>query len=233
MMPWIMTQTWYGLLFAHWPVPAAQLRPLIPPPLQLDTYDGEAWLAVVPFGMRDIRVRGLPAVPYLSHFPEINVRTYVVHDGKPGVWFLSLDVPRTAAVWAARTFFHLPYYRANICMKMATEGGSVAYESERMGLDGRKRHFRGTYRPVSEVCAAAAGTLEYWLTERYCLYTAHRSRVYRGDIMHRPWPLQLAEADIEANAMAPDFAASIKGTKPLLHYADRLSTRICPLVRVT
>src|SRR6266404_10006502 len=111
--PWAMAQSWHDLLFAHWQVDAAALRPLLPPQLQIDTFGGSAWLAVVPFRMTGVRLPGTPALPWLSAFPELNVRTYVTCDGEPGVWFFSLDAGNALAVAIARAWFHLPYFRAH------------------------------------------------------------------------------------------------------------------------
>ena len=111
---WDMTMTWHSLAFLHWPVAAESLQASIPEPLVLDTFAGQAWLGVVPFGMSNVRPRWAPPLPGVSRFPEINVRTYVTHDGKPGVWFYSLDATNWLAVRGARALFHLPYYDARI-----------------------------------------------------------------------------------------------------------------------
>src|ERR1700758_2464987 len=111
---WIMMQTWHDLLFAHWPIRQEQLRPLVPPQLPLDTFDGQCWVGVVPFWMSGVRARGVPPLPGLARFPELNVRTYVAYKDKPGVYFFSLDAANFPAVWAARTFFHLPYFYARM-----------------------------------------------------------------------------------------------------------------------
>src|SRR5580700_1193759 len=135
---WVMKQTWHHLPFAHWPLPAERMRPLVPAQLDLDTFDGQCWVAVVPFRMSGIRGRGLPPLPGLSRFPELNVRTYVTYGGKPGVYFFSLDAASRAAVWAARRFYHLPYYHAR--METTREGNDVAYHSLRLESGGE---FRG------------------------------------------------------------------------------------------
>jgi uncharacterized protein len=212
-----MAQTWCDLLFAHWPVPAATLRPLVPPQLELDLWNGEGWLGVVPFRMQGIRPRGMPAVPILSATPEINVRTYVVRDGQPGVFFFSLDAASALVVWGARRFFGLPYYRA--CMESHNEGDGVRYRSLRAGGGAE---FRGWYRPTEEVQRARAGALDHWLTERYCLYTA----TSRAAILHEPWPLQPAEARIDVNTMARAAGIELPARAPLLHFARRLDVRV-------
>src|SRR5271168_4463454 len=165
---WIMAQSWHDLLFAHWPVPAAILRPHIPARLAIDTFEGQGWLGVVPFRMSGVRLRGTPALPWLSAFPELNVRTYVVADGKPGVWFFSLDARNPAAVAIARAWFHLPYFRAR--MQCAARDGSIHYSSERTHHGASPAALRVNYRPAGEIFEAKPGSLEHFLTERYCLY---------------------------------------------------------------
>jgi uncharacterized protein len=219
-----MTQTWHDLLFAHWPVPYAAMRPLVPAQLTLDTYDGQCWAGVIPFHMRGIRGRGLPPLPGLSRFPELNVRTYVAHAGKAGVYFFSLDAGNLAAVWAARRFYYLPYFHAAMSSKEVS--GNIHYASRRFSGGAE---FRGQYRVVTEVCVRERGSIENWLTERYCLYTVHAGRVYRGEIHHGPWPLQDAEAEFEANTAASASGISLPATAPLLHFARRLEVLIWPL----
>src|SRR5688572_17977314 len=160
---WQWRQSWLDLLFLHWPVPAAALRPLIPAALELQERDGAAWLGLVPFRMEGVMRRPLPDLPWVSAFPELNVRTYVELDGKPGVWFLSLDATNALAVWAARRFFHLPYFRAD--MRLSQSGDSIDYVSARRQSSFA---FRGAYRPLGAVYDSAPGTLENFLTERYC-----------------------------------------------------------------
>ncbi len=216
-----MSMTWEDLLFAHWPVPVETLRPLIPRGLEIDRFENEAWLGVVPFRMADTRLRGLPAFPGTAAFPELNVRTYVTVGGKPGVWFFSLDAGSRLAVRTARTFFHLPYFEARMTAK--TTGGTIYYESARTHRGAPKADFRASYRPLGEICAATAGSIEQWLVERYCLYSAdRRERIWRGEIHHAPWPLQSAEAEIEKNTMAATLGIALPDTPPLLHFARRL-----------
>lgn len=221
-----MKQTWRDLLFAHWPIPAAVLRPLVPPELDLHIFDGECWLAVTPFHMTGIRGRGLPPVPGVSAFPELNVRTYVNYGEKPGVYFFSLDAANRAAVWAARQFYRLPYFHAE--MHVEIKGERVGYLSRRSEGEAE---FRGSYRPMSEVQLRERGSLAHWLTERYCLYTVAHGQVYRGEIHHEPWPLQDAEAEIESNTMASAAKIELPATAPLLHFARCLEVLIWPLRR--
>lgn len=229
--PWVMAMRWHDLLFAHWPLAPDALRPHIPAGLTLDTYDGRAWLGVVPFRMSGVRPRGVPALPWFSAFPELNVRTYVTASGKPGVWFFSLDAANLVAVEGARRVFHLAYFHAQ--MRCIEKVGWIEYRCRRTDrrpasgqplarrFDGDGR-FEGRYRPTGEVFHAQPGTLDYFLTERYCLYAADgRGRVYRGDIHHAPWPLQRAQAEISVNTMAAADGFTLPDAPPLLHFARR------------
>lgn len=219
-----MAMRWLDLLFAHWPVPAAALRPYIPAGLALDTFDRAAWLGVVPFRMAGVRPRLVPPLPGISAFPELNVRTYVTAERKPGVWFFSLDAANPLAVEAARLGFHLPYFRAG--MACEPQGDGVRYTSERTHRGAAPATFTGSYRPTGPVYRAAPGSLEHWLTERYCLYAANRAGdIWRGDIHHMPWPLQPAEAEIEHTTMTNQIGLRLPATRPLLHFARELDVR--------
>nr|WP_248930996.1 DUF2071 domain-containing protein [Paenibacillus hamazuiensis] len=225
---WIMKQIWHDLLFAHWPVRPQEIREMIPSGMTLDTFDGFAWIGVVPFRMSGIRLRGLPPIPFTDRFPEINVRTYVTVNGKPGVYFFSLDAANRLAVQTAKTFFHLPYFYAE--MECTNEDGIIRYRSRRKNTTETPVAFEGRYKPVSPVFYASQGSWEYWLTERYCLYTTNRKReVVRGDILHLPWPLQQAEADIGLNTMMTAQSIKPSGQKPHLHFSKRLEVWIWPL----
>jgi len=223
-----MEQKWHDLLFAHWPVAAAAMRELVPRQLQLDVYDGTCWVGVVPFWMSGVRARGTPPLPGVSRFAELNVRTYVTFGGKAGVYFFSLDAASRLAVKAARAFYHLPYFFAD--MKVESAGAHILYSSIRCGSNAE---FRGRYGPVGPVVVRAPGTLEHWLTERYCLYTVHRGRVWRGEIHHSPWPLQDAFAEIELNTMADVAGIALPDTKPLLHFSGYQDVLIWRLTRVS
>jgi uncharacterized protein YqjF (DUF2071 family) len=217
---WVMAQIWHDLLFAHWPVPQAILRPRIPAQLAIDTFDGQGWLGVVPFRMSGVRLRGTSAVPWLSAFPELNVRTYVVADGKPGVWFFSLDAGNAIAVAIARAWFHLPYFRARMSCEEAH--GWIAYSSERTHRGAASGAWHGHYGPVGEAFSAQPGSLDHFLTERYCLYTAGREGgILRGEIHHAPWPLQAAKAELRKNTMAEAAGFPLPAEPPILHFSKR------------
>jgi uncharacterized protein len=216
---WFMTQTWSDLLFAHWPVDAAVLRPMVPAALDLDLFAGQAWIGVVPFQMSNVAPRFVPVMPGVSAFPELNVRTYVRADGKPGVLFLSLDADSALAVGGARTLFNLPYYRAD--MTITKGGGEVHYRSRRHATP--HPELIATYRGHGDEQTAVPGTLEHFLTERYCLYGLnHRAIPYRLEIHHLPWPLQSASAEIHSNTMAEAAGIRLPDVAPLLHFAKRL-----------
>lgn len=224
---WTWQQAWYDLLFAHWPVDSAVLRPLVPAELEIDTHDGQAWIGVVPFRMR-IQRRGLPGIPTARHFPELNVRTYVKHQGKPGVWFFSLDASSLLAVWGARMFFHLPYFHAQ--MSVRRDGEWIDYTSVRRGP--QPARFAARYRPVVPVGLAEHGSLEHWLTERYCLFARSRKGIWWcGDIHHAPWPLQAAEAEIRENLMLAPLGLPRPEGQPLLHFAREINVALWPLAR--
>lgn len=215
-----MAQRWHELLFAHWPVPAGVLRALVPPSLELDTREGQAWLGVIPFRMSGVRLRGTPAMPRLSAFPELNVRTYVVRDGKPGVWFFSLDAGNAAAVAVARAWFHLPYFRAR--MRSSGNGEWIEYRSARTHPGAPAAELALRYRPLGEERETEPGSLAHWLTERYCLYAAGgRGRMLRGEIHHAPWRLRSADAEFERNTMAAALGMALPETPPILYFAQR------------
>ena len=229
--PWVFSQSWHHLLFAHWPVPPDALRPLIPGGLQLDTFEGQAWLGVVPFDIRSFKLRDLVPLPFMSAFPELNVRTYVTGKDKPGVWFFSLDAASKLAVAGARAIYHLPYFNAS--MSVRVEGETVHYWSRRTHRNALPAEFVGTYRPTGPVYRSQPGTLDHWLTERYCLYAAdRRGRLYRGEIHHHPWPLQPAEPEITTNTMAMAHGIHLPDLLPLLHYARRLDVAMWPVYRI-
>jgi uncharacterized protein YqjF (DUF2071 family) len=229
--PWIMRQTWRELLFAHWALPPEALRPRLPAGLALDTYEGRAWLGAVPFRMTGVRLRSLPPIPTTFRLGEINLRTYVVAEDKPGVLFFSLDASSPLAVAGARLAYFLPYFLARFSIDR--RGDAVTYASRRAHPGAPAAEFAGTYRPIGPVFTPHPGSLADWLTARYCLYTAGpRGRLYRGEIHHGPWPLQPAALELAANTMASCSGMELPDSPPLLHYAERIDMLAWPLRRV-
>ncbi len=241
--PWVVTMSWLDLLFAHWRCEPATLAALLPAGLELDTFDGRAYLGLVPFRMEKVGPRGLGwlpgRLPGPRAFPELNVRTYVVKDGKPGVWFLSLDAASSLAVWGARTSFHLPYFHAEITAddvsrspasgdvsRLPASGGTngwIHFASRRTDRRLGAGELRARFRGAGERPQARPGSLEHWLTERYCLYAADdRGHVRRGDIHHLPWPLQDAEVEIETNTVVEAHGLTLDGPPELVHFVRRI-----------
>ena len=225
-----MAQRWHDLLFAHWPVAAADLRALVPPQLEIDLYENQAWIGVVPFRMSGVRLRATPSLPWLSAFPELNVRTYVTHGGKPGVWFFSLDAANPIAVAVARAWFHLPYFRTRIrCRSEATlssrtnpgSNATIVYRSSRIHPGAPPALLECVYRGAGPPFEPRSGSLEHFLTERYCLYAADPiGNLFRGEIHHPPWLLQeTAEVAFHSNTMAQAAGLTLPSAPPLLHFA--------------
>jgi hypothetical protein len=217
--PWVLRQRWLDLLFVHWPVPATRVRRFVPPSLDIDEFDGTTWVGIVPFRIEGLTWRFMPDLPYFSSFPEVNLRVYVIAAGKPGVWFISLDADNAAAVIGARAAFALPYWRAKMTMHRADH--EITFQSVRR--QNREIAFGVRYAPVGEATETAPGTLEYFLTERYCLYSLYRDGgVRRLDIHHPPWRLRRADAEIETNTLASGQGFRIDSAEPpLLHFSAR------------
>jgi uncharacterized protein YqjF (DUF2071 family) len=212
---WVMGQSWERLAFLHWPVEPGMLGAMLPPGITPDEFAGSAWIGVTPFEVHSFRLRVTLPIPLVSTFPEINVRTYVTSNDKPGIWFMSLDTSNWLAVLAARTAYRLPYHRARQAVRR--RDGWVEFASAR-----EEAGFAGRYRPIGRVYEADPGTFEYFMAERYCLYTLDQhERLLRGDIHHRPWPLQRAEVEITRNSMARPYGIELTD-EPRAHYAERL-----------
>jgi uncharacterized protein len=224
--PWMMLQSWQTLLFAHWRVEPSSVRALVPEELELDLHGGAAWIGVTPFLLSGLRLRLMPSLPGVSEFPELNLRTYVRCHGRAGIFFFSLDAGSRLAVAGARSFFGLPYRKA--VMEMEQAGGWTRFRSQR--ADGSAA-FRARYRPTGDVFQPRPGSLEAFLTERYALFTVLRSgKVLRGDIHHAPWPLQAAEGEVSAGALAEAEGVVLPEGEPRLHYSERQDTLIWPPV---
>ena len=218
------------MLLVHWRVKADELRRLVPAKLEVETFDGFAWLGLAAFRVTALRLRGTLPLPGLSSFREANVRTYVTAGGRPGIWFFSLDVASRLAAAPARRLYHLPYFHAR--MSLRRHGDWIEVESARTAKADRPVVFSARYRPGGPVFAAARGSLEHFLAERYCLYAVDgRGRLGRAEIHHAAWPLQPAEAELGLNTMAPE-GISIPNQPPLAHSVAERDVLIWPLHRV-
>jgi uncharacterized protein len=229
--PWLMAQTWEDLLFAHWPIAPESLRPRLPDAIPLDLREGTAWVSVTPFRVGALRLRGTLHLPGITAFPELNVRTYTTIDEKPGIWFMSLDAGSALAVAGARRTYRLPYFEAS--MEAREDGGWIHYRSRRVSADGEPAELVGRYRPTGPAGPPVPGSLEHWLTERYCLYVIdERGALLRADIHHPPWPLQPAEAHFDLNTMAEPYGIARRANPSMVQFARRQDVVIWPLRRV-
>ncbi|HEX8560344.1 MAG TPA: DUF2071 domain-containing protein [Pyrinomonadaceae bacterium] len=226
----LMRQWWGRLLFMHWPVEVSALRRLVPPQLSIDTFGGQAWVGVVPFRMWGVRASFAPPVPGLSSFLELNVRTYVHHRGVPGVWFCSLDIDSAVARWGGRQFYHLPYHTAG--MEMRRRANRIEFASRRLAGDAPPADFRAAWAVGEPLPAAEPDSLEFFLTERYCLYTVNREQLYRCRVFHEPWPLRAAAVEAHESTMLEALGVAQPAGAPLAHYAEELKVDIWPLLRV-
>lgn len=231
-----MTQRWNDLLFAHWQLPVTAIAPLLPEGIQVDTFQGTAWLGVVPFWMDRVKFRGVPPIPGANRFPELNLRTYVRDEqsGTPGVWFFSLEASNLLAVLFARTFYHLPYYWSEMRLDQRDEREFVYFSRRRM--TSQPVIFEARYRglgPTRRLAESPPGSLEYFLTERYCVFTRdHEGQPMRANIHHIPWPLEEAEADISRNDLAEAVGIRLPNVEPVLHYSRRLAVYVWQLDRL-
>ncbi|QRG65079.1 YqjF family protein [Brevibacillus choshinensis] len=226
-----MTQTWEHLLFAHWAVPPALIRPLVPHSLEIDTYEGVGWISIIPFRMTGVRLRCLPPIPYTTSFPEINVRTYVKASGKSGIYFLSLDASNPLITTIAKRWYRLPYYQASMDFRLNREG--VTIQSKRAGSQAQAKQFSAVYGPDSDVFQAKGGTLENWLTERYTLFCEcmRTKRLHGANVYHEPWRLQKAVLQIEQNSLSHQHI-SLTDPPELALYARGVQSIVWPIQQI-
>ncbi len=227
---WSVFMRWHDLLFAHWRVDHDAIRPLIPDALELETFDRSAWVGVVPFHMSGIRHRLAPAIPGARRFPELNVRTYVRERSgqqRTGVWFFSLDAAHRLAVEVARRAFHLNYCTARItCDRAPGPNGGVVYETTRTDKRNPTAELSCGYRPIGPAFRAEPGSLEHWLTERYCMYAASApgptQRVWCSEIHHEHWSLRPAAWTCQTLDMTRLLGIELEGEPESLLFADRI-----------
>jgi len=224
---WTMHMSWQELLFAHWPFSPEVVRERIaatfggiPAGLEIDTFEGSCYLGVVPFRMARTGLRFWPTLLGPHTFPELNARTYVCYKDRPGVLFFSLDAASRLAVFTARRWFYLPYFNARMSIDA---GEKIHYRSTRTHRGAPVAEFEARYGAAGPVYNSAPGTLERWLTERYCLYSiGPRQSLWRGEIHHKLWPLQPARAEISLNTMAASHGFVLPDEKPILHYVKNI-----------
>lgn len=219
--PWRMRMTWHDLLFAHYPIPLEQLRPLVPESLQIDTFDGSAWIGIVPFWMSGVAPRWMPGLPGVSRFPELNVRTYVSAGNRPGVWFFTLDADNRMAVEVARRTYHLNYLKAR--MDLSRRGPWLHYTSRRVDRRFAPAEYECEYRPIGRGFKTQPGTFAHWSTARYCLYTTNsQGQLFRGDIDHPPWVLHSAQLVTHKNSLLESLGLETLRSRPVLYYAHQM-----------
>jgi uncharacterized protein YqjF (DUF2071 family) len=227
----LIHQKWGKLLFMHWRIDKELLAPLLPSQLSIDTFDGSAWIGVIPFTMWGIRGSFLPPIPGTSAFHELNVRTYVHLNGVPGVWFFSLDAANKLAVWGARKFYYLPYFNAE--MSLEQTGNRIDYTSKRTDSRGPAAELRTSWAIGEHLPKASGNSIEFFLTERYCLYGERKGELFRARIHHQPWPLQRAELLSLDSTMIESLELPTPAGITLLHYAEKISVEIWPIERIT
>lgn len=236
--PAIMRMNWRYLLFLHWPVPADQLRALIPPQLELDLFEGTAYVGLVPFTMTGVRPVGVPPVPGLSSFHETNVRTYVrLGDRDPGVWFFSLDAANGIAVKLARSLFHLPYHYARMLLEHELRSGpdsplSILYAGVRRWPGPLPGSYAIRATPRGTVQPASAATLEHFLVERYLLYSIRKNQLYQGRVHHTPYPLQPAKLLSLDESLLAAVGLDRPTTTPIAHFSVGVNVQVFPLQRI-
>jgi uncharacterized protein YqjF (DUF2071 family) len=233
---WAMTQRWNDLLFVHWPVPASSIQALLPEGLQVDTFQGSAWLGVVPFWMDRIKVRGAPLIPGASCYAELNLRTFVrdQRTRTPGTFSLSLDASNLLTVGVGRFFHRLPYHWAEMRLEQGKDRDFSFFSRRR--LTNHPVLFQARYRglgPTRKLAESCCGSIEYFLMERNCVFSTNRSgQLLRANLHHIAWPLEEAEAQIDRNDLAAEFGIQLPNQDPVLHYMRRLAVYIWPAERV-
>jgi uncharacterized protein YqjF (DUF2071 family) len=221
-----MEQRWENVLFCHWRYPVEAVREVVPDGFDIDTRDGSAWVSVVPLRLAHVHLRDLPQIPELSHFAELNVRTYVIRNGQPGVWFLSIDAANSVCSWIGRWVFHAPYHDADVRLD---GDGPYEFASDRDG--GAK--FEVRYEPTGDPFQPESTSLELFLTERYAMYVrTNGGRVLLGPVRHEPWVLQHALADITLNTVLETAGLPAPGTVPLTFYSASTTSEVWPLDHV-
>ncbi|MEM6790129.1 MAG: DUF2071 domain-containing protein [Myxococcota bacterium] len=220
-------QRWRTLLFMHWEVDPNIIQATLPDGLEVDTFEGRAFLGVVPFTMRDVAPPWSPSVPGISNFHELNVRTYVVRDGLPGVWFYSLEAASTVAVAIARLKWKLPYFRASMRLEQADD--VIDYESRRLFPGPKPATFSARWRVGSELPTPTLGSLEYFLVERYVLFAQQGPRLQVGRVHHAPYRIHAADIEALDEGVTAPLGFALEGAPPLVHYSPGVDVDVYAL----
>ena len=225
-------QRWRSLLFVHWEIPVTALRALIPPSLEIDTFEGKAYVGLIPFDIPEVRpLKVLPRVPTAGRFLETNLRTYVRHRGQPGIWFFSLEAESSLAVVGARAAYGLPYYRAR--MHMTEPAGGIHYQSERLAPGPRPANLRVAYSIGEPLGNALPGSLEHFLIERYTLYAQHWGLgLVRANVRHQPYPLRRASVSAVEESLTRAAGLFALGDRTPDFYSQGVDVDIFPPERV-
>lgn len=225
--PWLWSQHWLDLLFAHWQVSAEALRPHVPSALEIDTWNGLAFVSAVAFRMDHIRPRGLPSLGWFSRFLELNLRTYVIYRGEPAVYFLSIHASKRVAVLLARCFTPLPYVFAHMRCRREAAGG-FRYDSERCSANG-DIVFKTDFAPTGAAPETVSESLDTWLLERYCLYADDaRGNLFRAVVQHRRWTYQPISGTISANTLGHPFGLDLTRPPDQVHFSPGVRAVIWP-----
>lgn len=224
-----MKQRWDDVLFLHWPVQPELLRPLLPKGVELDLFEGNAWIGFVFFEVNGLRPRLIPPIPFVNTFPELNVRTYIRRNGKPGVYFLSMDATNKIAIKMARATYSLPYLYADISLKRSAT--SVSLSSIRKERDFPRESLQVKYKPTGENIPNEEGSLTHWLVERYCLWSVIGDELCRTDIHHPKWVVEAVEVELATNTMAQFLPREIFSIPPIAHYSLSKTALFWPPVK--
>lgn len=223
---WGWQQSWLDLAFLHYRVSSREVRQLLPSEVKLQSFDGSAWVGVVPFRMAGVMRRPPFDIPLLNSFPELNLRTYVTVDGMPGVWFFSLDADSWPIVLGGRFVYNLPYFKANIQLEAQDDWFEMTSARRRSDVG-----FKARYRPIGEPFIAESGSFEAWATERYCLYSqSRRGKISRVEVHHAPWPLQPAEVVVDQCDLFDVAGFTPIDSTPICHYSTGVQVVSYPKV---